>query len=140
MTDLIIKQIALTDNSSDIVEMFILDNSGKALYFEHCKETWIYADMVCLVFDITNKESFGHLRFWYEKVKDFFDADKKPLGVVIGNKSDMEQRRIVSAASAKQFADSIHFRYFECSAVCVRLFRFKNTCHHVVVVLFLERE
>ena len=38
MTDLIIKQVPLTD-SNDTVELFLHDNSGKAMYFENCKET-----------------------------------------------------------------------------------------------------
>lgn len=38
MTDLIIKQILLTE-SNDTVELFLHDSSGKAIYFEQCKET-----------------------------------------------------------------------------------------------------
>lgn len=37
-------------------------------------------------------------------------------GCVIGNKSDLEQRRIVQASSGKAFAESINMKYFECSA------------------------
>lgn len=40
MTDLIIKQIQLTDNN-DTVELFLHDNSGKAIYFDNCRETVI---------------------------------------------------------------------------------------------------
>lgn len=38
MTELLIKQIQLTD-TDDTVELFLHDNSGKAIYFENCKET-----------------------------------------------------------------------------------------------------
>ncbi len=116
MTDLIIKQIPLTD-TNDTVELFLYDNSGKAMYFENCKETWLNADMICIVFDITNKDSFGHSKFWYDKVKEVFQDNKKIIGCVIGNKSDLDQRRIVNSTSAKQFAESINMKYFECSAV-----------------------
>ena len=79
------------------------DSSGKALYFEQCKDTvsiygtiysiirdylqyifiyikWINADMMCLMFDVSNKESFGHIKFWYEKVKNEFQNDKNIIG------------------------------------------------------------
>jgi len=36
--------------------------------------------MVCLVFDLSNKDSFGHIKFWYEKVKEIFSNDKKMIG------------------------------------------------------------
>jgi hypothetical protein len=36
--------------------------------------------MICLVYDITNKESFGHTKFWYEKVKEIFLNNKKVIG------------------------------------------------------------
>lgn len=38
MTDLIIKQIQLTENN-DTIELFLHDNSGKGIYYENCKET-----------------------------------------------------------------------------------------------------
>lgn len=119
MTDLIIKQIPLTD-TNDTVELFLHDNSGKAMYFENCKETWLSADMICIVFDITNKDSFGHSKFWFDKVNEVLNErgndGKKIIGCVVGNKSDLDQRRIVNSASAKQFAESINLKYFECSA------------------------
>ena len=36
--------------------------------------------MICLVYDITNKESFGHTKFWYEKVREIFLNNKKIIG------------------------------------------------------------
>ena len=35
--------------------------------------------MICLVFDITNKESFGHTKFWYEKVNEILKANNKKI-------------------------------------------------------------
>ena len=32
----------------------------------------------------------------------------------------MDQRRIINQASAKQFAESINMKYFECSAVIIK--------------------
>jgi hypothetical protein len=79
MADLVIKQIQSTDNN-DTVEMFLYDSSGKAIYYDYVKETWQNADMICLVYDIANKDSFGHIRFWYDKVKQIFENDKKIIG------------------------------------------------------------
>jgi GTPase SAR1 family protein len=77
--------------------------------------------MICIVFDITNKDSFGHTKFWYDRVKEVFgdNENKNVIGCVIGNKIDQEQRRIVNQATAKSFAESINMKYFECSAVII---------------------
>jgi hypothetical protein len=40
----------------------------------------------------------------------------KIIGCIIGNKSDMDQRRTINPTSAKQLADSLNIKYFECSA------------------------
>ena len=97
------------------------DCSGKEMYLEHCRETWLNPDMVCLIYDITNKESFGHCKYWLEKVKDMFSSDKKMIGCLIGNKIDLDNRRMITQASAKQLADSMNLKYFECSAVSSNL-------------------
>lgn len=44
---------------------------------------WLNADMICLVYDITNRESFGHVKFWHEKSKEIFINNKKMIGKLI---------------------------------------------------------
>lgn len=73
--------------------------------------------MVVLVYDVSNKDSFGHIKFWYEKAKEAFLYDKEVIGCVIGNKSDLTS--IVNQATAKQLAESIKMKAFECSAVMI---------------------
>ena len=36
--------------------------------------------MVCLVYDVNNKDTFGHLKFWYDNVKQVFMHDKHIIG------------------------------------------------------------
>ncbi len=36
--------------------------------------------MFCIVYDITNKDSFKNANFWYEKMKEFFDKQQKIPG------------------------------------------------------------
>lgn len=71
--------------------------------------------MIVLVYDVSNKDSFGHIKFWYEKAKESFLYDKEIIGCVIGNKSDLTS--IVSQSNAKQLAESLNMKAFECSAV-----------------------
>ncbi len=38
--------------------------------------------MVCIVYDVSNKDSFGHCKFWYDKVLEAFPNDKKVIGKI----------------------------------------------------------
>ena len=69
---------------------------------------------VILVFDITNKESFELLETWMNELRENNKVDISK--VLIGNKSDLEDKREVSKEEAEQFAESIGCKYFEGSA------------------------
>ena len=69
---------------------------------------------VILVFDITNKESFDLLETWMNELRENNKVDISK--VLIGNKSDLENKREVSKEEAEQFAESIGCKYFEGSA------------------------
>ena len=71
--------------------------------------------MICLVYDVNNKESYGHVRFWYDKVKDAFPPEKSIIGCVIGNKSDLTN--LTNQANQKNLFDTLKIKTFECSAV-----------------------
>ncbi|MCP9260289.1 RAB27B, member RAS oncogene family [Dirofilaria immitis] len=60
-----------------------------------------------LIFDITNEQSFLNIRDWLSQLKNI---------IICGNKSDLENRRQVSTARAKQLADQLGLPYFETSA------------------------
>jgi GTPase SAR1 family protein len=70
-----------------------------------------------LMFDVTDRASFLALRdYWWPAIQDH----QKNLAVVtvIGNKADLEAKRVVSTADARAFAHSIGaHHYFECSAL-----------------------
>jgi transport family protein 27 len=43
-------------------------------------------------------------------------------GVLVANKIDLDQRRVISPKAGKDFADANGLEYFECSAVSHQLF------------------
>jgi hypothetical protein len=52
---------------SDIVELFLLDCSGKEVYMEMLSEMMKSADMIVAIYDVTKTESFGNVT----KASDF---------------------------------------------------------------------
>jgi GTPase SAR1 family protein len=68
-----------------------------------------------LVFDITDLKSFRAVETWVLQIKKEARQDVKIL--LIGNKTDMAQDRVVSFKEAKQLAEELELEgYYETSA------------------------
>ena len=65
---------------------------------------------IIFAFDITCRESFDNLKYWFETM-DSYNAGNNYL--IVGLKSDMEKYRQVSAQEVRQTYD---YKYIECSA------------------------
>ncbi|ETN80992.1 Ras family protein, partial [Necator americanus] len=68
-----------------------------------------------LIFDITNEQSFLNIRDWLSQLKVHAYCEAPDI-IICGNKADLENRRQVSTARAKQLADQLGLPYFETSA------------------------
>ena len=89
--------------------------------------------VVLLVYDITDSSSFESIPKWLEKAKT--EADWKCLCMLIGNKVDMDENRMVSQIDANQFARKHKLEFFECSAVRGRnvLFLFNQIAKDIAI-------
>ncbi|CEF68299.1 EG:80H7.4 protein [Strongyloides ratti] len=68
-----------------------------------------------LIFDITNEQSFLNIRDWLSQLKIHAYCETPDI-ILCGNKADLENRRQVSTARAKQLADQLNLPYFETSS------------------------
>lgn len=66
-----------------------------------------------VVFDILNRESFEDLDFWINKLKEL--SGDVPF-IIIGNKIDKEEKRMVSKEEGKELAEQYGVEYIETSA------------------------
>ena len=76
-------------------------------YFKNC---------VCamIVYDITCRESFEHIQNWLQDIHD--QSPKTVLIVLVGNKIDLEDKRIISYDEGKEFATKNGLIFMETSA------------------------
>lgn len=58
-----------------------------------------------LVYDITNKESFESLGYWLSEVANFAPEDIKVM--VVGNKCDLVEERVVTKEEATEWAAKV---------------------------------
>tara|TARA_B110000285_G_C14670477_1_gene400095 strand:+ start:177 stop:470 length:294 start_codon:yes stop_codon:yes gene_type:complete len=73
------------------VELHCIDIAGQNIFKEITFELLGKANLVMLVYDVTNPDTFHLLRQWYDGVKNQ-NGGKTLYGVVVANKIDMENR------------------------------------------------
>ncbi len=104
-------------NSEQSVQLFIYDCSGKHFYREIVRKVWSKNEsLIVAVFDVTNEESFHSLQNWLTEIFKAIKSSESTIGVIIGNKIDLIDRRIVSSDDAHRLAKKYKMRYFDCSA------------------------
>jgi len=75
-----------------------------------------YKNSVCalVVYDITNRDSFNNISNWVEDCKN--QSPKTIFMVLVGNKSDLEEKRVISIDEGRELADKYNMLFFETSA------------------------
>lgn len=67
-----------------------------------------------MVYDVTSQESFDHVNDWLKEVNRY--ASEGTCKLLVGNKSDRSEEKVVSKEQAKEFADDIGVPFLETSA------------------------
>ena len=109
--DFLVKPITL---DGKLLKLIIWDTLGQDRFRVVHPALYRRADEVMLVYDITNRQSFEKLEFWYKEVCKHID--KQTPCILVGNKCDLENERTVDVSTAKEFADSLNIPFIETSA------------------------
>lgn len=67
-----------------------------------------------LTYDVTDEKSFQSIRTWYQDVKN--NARENVEMILVGNKKDMADKRVVSYEQGKALADELGIPFMEASA------------------------
>ena len=75
-----------------------------------------YKNSVCafVVYDISNRTTFDNIKTWVEDCKRL--SPKAVLMILIGNKTDLEEKREVSYEEGSIYASKHGMLFYECSA------------------------
>ncbi|XP_031551404.1 intraflagellar transport protein 27 homolog [Actinia tenebrosa] len=101
--------------TSDSVELYIFDSAGKELFSETVQQYWENTNLIMVAYDVSNEQSFNACNKWLERCRAATPYQSVP-GALIATKTDLKQRRVISAKEGKEFASSKDLEYFECSA------------------------
>ncbi|TRZ22603.1 hypothetical protein HGM15179_004448 [Zosterops borbonicus] len=111
--ELLVKAVSVPE-TSDSVEFFIFDSAGKDLFSEMLEKLWEQPNVLCLVYDVTNEQSFDNCNKWLEKLRAQAVGVHIP-GVLVGNKTDLTDRRVVEQKQAQGWAEKHGLEYCEMS-------------------------
>ena len=94
--------------------MQIWDTAGQERFKNIISSYYRGAHGILLIYDVTDKDSFRNLANWLIEIEK--NANKNVLKVVIGNKTDLENRRVITYNQGKEFADTYGLKFLETSA------------------------
>jgi small GTP-binding protein len=110
--DFRLKTINLENNKK--IKAQIWDTAGQDRFRAITKNYYRGANGILLIFDITDRSSFEHIRNWIEQIKE--EAPEQIIIYLVGNKIDNENNRVVTNEEAKKLAEEFKLKYFETSA------------------------
>jgi len=125
--DFKIKKVVLNDRN---VKLQLWDTAGQERYRTIVASFYRGANGILLTFDVTDMNSFQKVRHWLGEIKK--NAPDGTCVGLIGNKCDLEDKRVVSFKEANDFATSNGLKYVETSA--------KNNLHVEDAFLTLAKD
>jgi Ras-related protein Rab-1A len=96
------------------VKIQIWDTAGQERFRTITKTYYRGAHGYVLVYDITSAESFEHVKYWLGEIKKNGNEDVHK--VIVGNKADLEDQRMVKFDEGKAFSDEKNIPFLETSA------------------------
>jgi Ras-related protein Rab-1A len=97
-----------------VVKLHIWDTAGQERFRTITSSYYRGAHGIGIVFDVTDRESFNHVKDWNAEIDRY--ANEGVTKILIGNKADMQGKKVVTHDEAKELADSLKMEYIETSA------------------------
>jgi len=96
------------------VKLTIWDTAGQERYLSVATQYLRGAKGIAMVYDVTNEESFQNVQKWAAQIQA--SCPEGSERILLGNKADLEDKRMVDAAKGQALAAEYHIPFFETSA------------------------
>lgn len=105
-------KIKTIEHDHKIIKLQIWDTAGQERFRNITSSYYRGSHGIIIVFDLTDKESFENIQDWIREINKYaFEGVSK---IIVGNKSDLYDRRMVYNGSG--YAKSLNIPYIETSA------------------------
>ena len=92
----------------------IWDTAGQENFKSITKGYYKNSACAIIVYDITSRETFNNVINWIDECKNL--CPKNVFMVLVGNKSDLEDKRLVTTEEGKELAEEYGIAFYETSA------------------------
>jgi len=96
------------------IKLQIWDTAGQERFRTITSSYYRGAHGIIVVYDVTDKVSFTNVKQWLGEIDRY--ACQSVNKMLVGNKADLVEKKLVSQEEAKEFADSIGITFLETSA------------------------
>jgi small GTP-binding protein len=107
-----LRKIVTTENHH--IQLQLWDTAGQELFRSVTRPYYRGSAGALILFDLTSPESFASVEDWLKDLREVARTDV--VVVLIGNKSDLVEKRQITRDVAQEFADKNTMLYFETSA------------------------
>ncbi|MCE7742620.1 MAG: GTP-binding protein [Candidatus Heimdallarchaeota archaeon] len=95
------------------IRLIIGDSGSQERFLPVLPKYFQGSAVAALIYDITNRESFDKLKYWKDLLNE--SVGEIPI-VIVGNKTDLEEKRKVAIEEGEKLASDFETEYFEVSA------------------------
>lgn len=107
-------KIRTIEQDGKTVKLQIWDTAGQERFRTITSSYYRGAHGICVVFDVTDMESFNNVKLWLQEIDRYASPDVNKL--LVGNKSDITDKKVVEYTAAREFAKSLNIPFLETSA------------------------
>jgi Ras-related protein Rab-1A len=107
-------KIRTVDVNGKLIKLQLWDSAGQERFRTIASSYYRGAHGVAVVFDLTDAKTFAAVESWLEEIGEH--ANESVRRILIGNKNDLKDDRVVDEEEARAFAKSAGMQYIETSA------------------------
>lgn len=97
------------------IKLQIWDTAGQERFRTITSSYYRGAHGIIIVYDVTDQESFNNVNQWLQEIDRY--ATGGVMKLLVGNKSDLKDKKVVDYTVAKEFADALEIPLIETSAL-----------------------
>jgi len=107
-------KIRTVEQDGKTIKLQIWDTAGQERFRTITSSYYRGAHGIIVVYDVTDQESFNNVRQWLNEIDRYASDSVNKL--LVGNKCDLTDKRVVSYEAGKALADELGIPFLETSA------------------------
>lgn len=108
------QKIRTVEIDGKTIKLQIWDTAGQERFRTITSSYYRGANGIIIVYDITDMESFNNVKQWLSEIDKY--ANDSVCKLLVGNKCDLAESRVVDTSVAQAYADEIGIPFLETSA------------------------